>query len=56
MSSRNYHYIVTIFYQLYQIGIRCLAATTLCRGHSSVKLYQIGIRCLAATVLPRGVS
>ena len=34
---------------LYQIGIRCLAATRLDDLNLRELLYQIGIRCLAAT-------
>ena len=34
---------------LYQIGIRCLAATRRLQSGNLEILYQIGIRCLAAT-------
>ena len=36
---------------LYQIGIRCLAATNTSGDINNFILYQIGIRCLAATLL-----
>ena len=35
--------------KLYQIGIRCLAATEAAVSFARFSLYQIGIRCLAAT-------
>ena len=49
MSSRNADYVIVCFFQLYQIGIRCLAATVGVVNHVLIELYQIGIRCLAAT-------
>ena len=49
MSSRNLPHGVMNVRQLYQIGIRCLAATELLHVCQRQQLYQIGIRCLAAT-------
>ena len=37
-------------YVLYQIGIRCLAATSVYVQFKAILLYQIGIRCLASTI------
>ena len=39
---------------LYQIGIRCLAATDVSLFRLFGRLYQIGIRCLAATQIGHG--
>ena len=49
MSSRNTSCRLYALGQLYQIGIRCLAATNITCNISPIWLYQIGIRCLAAT-------
>ena len=51
MSSRNNSQGVVTALKLYQIGIRCLAATGCEQLDTRVILYQIGIRCLAATTL-----
>gem|GEM_PF-1799951 len=51
MSSRNCRVIFYFLRILYQIGIRCLAATLWLPYNLCEKLYQIGIRCLAATNL-----
>ena len=40
--------------RLYQIGIRCLAATGYTFFYDLLELYQIGIRCLAATNMTIG--
>ena len=49
MSSRNNATIDFFAVSLYQIGIRCLAATERRDIVRANPLYQIGIRCLAAT-------
>ena len=49
MSSRNFFLLFSWPDLLYQIGIRCLAATQCDRIRNTDTLYQIGIRCLAAT-------
>ncbi len=49
MSSRNSARYPFQTVKLYQIGIRCLAATHFVKYFVLLKLYQIGIRCLAAT-------
>ena len=56
MSSRNVPFIVVRGDILYQIGIRCLAATALSATYVDIGLYQIGIRCLAATILCKYIS
>ena len=49
MSSRNTNIGQHREIELYQIGIRCLAATGWPYLSHKTQLYQIGIRCLAAT-------
>ena len=49
MSSRNNLAATAKTKELYQIGIRCLAATGSLGYQNRFALYQIGIRCLAAT-------
>ena len=51
MSSRNGGDLRNCVIRLYQIGIRCLAATYTLAQPFPFELYQIGIRCLAATGL-----
>ncbi len=51
MSSRNGRRRRKIYSRLYQIGIRCLAATRYKVYAQLQELYQIGIRCLAATYI-----
>ena len=56
MSSRNRQRSPRTKSKLYQIGIRCLAATAGTTRRHGLQLYQIGIRCLAATPTGRQCS